>query len=201
MTHAVTSLLLKPTRGKPLVRVASFEFDKIGIAGNAICPPLRQVLLLPSSVLREFRLSPGDLRENIVVDYASLHELSSGTVIRLGAARIRLTFHCEPCSRIGDVVNIKRIAHRRGYLGCFLNAGTLRVGDSLDPIGPLFEPIPYDLKERIVWYLERQKAPVPLTVFLREVGLSSSYGRAVPALLNRLSPRYRDLVSFGPRKV
>lgn len=43
---------------------------------------------------------PGDFRENVVVDLDDLNALPSGTELQIGTAAVRLTLHCEPCSRV-----------------------------------------------------------------------------------------------------
>lgn len=197
----VESLLIKPERKMPMNSVEEFSFTKTyGILGNIPCLPLRQVLIMPSRTLREFKLNPGDLRENIVVNFDHLHDLPSGSVLNIGDAQIRLTFHCEPCGRVKDKVSIAAITHKRGYLGYFLNDGIIRLGDSVTVIESVHEPIPYALKERIVWYLKKQKKPVPVTTMLEEIGLSPSYARAVPNLLRGIPKQLESLIYFKSKK-
>jgi len=192
----VTNIFIKLARKQPLVAVEQLEVTPTGIIGNIPCLPLRQVLILPTKVLGDFQLKPGDLRENLVVNYDALHELPSGTVLRIGTARIRLTFHCEPCRNIKDKVNTAAILHKRGYLGKFLNHGAIRLGDNIENLGVMFEAIPYDLKERLIWYLSNQDMPVFLTQVLTECGLSLAYARAVPNVLKSLPSNIRNKVLF-----
>ena len=157
-----------------------------GIFGGIPSLPIRQVLIVPQSTLDLFRLSPGDLRENLIIDDSGmepLHSLPSGTVLKIGEVLVRLTVHCEPCHRLKEVVNPKAIEHKRGYLGAFLSGGRLRVGDPIESMGVQYEPIPYDLKERIAWFLDRQSVSIEVTTLVHEVGLSLSYCRAIPNLL------------------
>jgi len=196
----VTLLLIKPESKKPLSLVDHFIFNENGIVGNITCLPLRQVLIVPTCTTEEFKLKPGDLMENILVEYDALYSLPSGTVVKIGDAHIRLTFHCEPCGRIKDKVNLKSITHKRGYLGQFLNSGGIKIGDRLEVTKQRLEPIPYDVKERIVWFLKKQEQPVPVSVLLREVGLSLGYARAVPALFKGIPNEYHNLVFFKGRK-
>jgi hypothetical protein len=196
----VTELLIKFQSGKPLLPVDQFNFDTNGIRGNVPCLPLRQVLLLPRSTLERFSLKAGYLKENVVVDDNYLHKITSGSVIRVGEARIRLTFHCEPCKVISDKVNLRQIAHQRGVLGCFLNQGCIRRGDSVSIEGQLFEPIPYELADRVRWYLDKKEKPVDSLQLLHDIGLSKSYARAIPAWLKKLPKVYTDLVVFRSRQ-
>jgi MOSC domain-containing protein YiiM len=196
----VTKILIKPERKHPVILVEQFKFTPAGIAGNVPCLPLRQVLILPTEVLNEFRLGPGDLRENLVVDYPGLHDLPSGTVLRIGVGIIWLTFHCEPCRGIGDKVNTRAILHKRGYFGKFLNRGTIHLHDQIENLGTIFEPIPYALKDRLVGYLTRQATSVPLAQLLFECGLSPTYARAIPNVLKNLPEDVKRKVIFRSKR-
>src|SRR5947209_5380901 len=96
----ILHLLNKPGRYKPLVEVDELVVSTTGILGSVSSLPIRQVLIVPQNTLDHFRLSPGDLRENLVIDDSGmepLHSLPSGTVLKIGEALVRLTVHCEPC--------------------------------------------------------------------------------------------------------
>ena len=147
----------------------------------------------------EFNLKPGDLKENLIINYPQLHDLPSGTVLQIGQAQIRLTFHCEPCSRIKDKINLKGIQHKRGYLGQFLNEGVLYVGDQIRNLGGLHEPIPYAAKDRVRSYLLTRVKPIPVTELLFECGLSLPYARAVPAMIKDLPDDIKKKVRFKSR--
>lgn len=192
----VRHLLIKRARGAPLESVRELRFTPDGIVSGVPCQPLRQVLILPTTTLEEFGLRPGELRENIVVDWPHLHDLPSGSVIRIGDARIRLTFHCEPCGRVSEYVNPGKVLHKRGYLGSFLNAGYIRLGDSVARSLKRREPIPYVVKDRIAWFLQKRNCPISARDLLWEVGLSSAYARALPGLLRSLPSKLEVLVEF-----
>jgi hypothetical protein len=179
----IKHLFVKGKNGNPMRPVIAFGVGPKGIEGNVYCQPLRQVLIIPTRSLTEFNLNPGDLRENIVVDGLDLHKLESGTVIRIGGVRIRLTFHCEPCRAIVDKVNLKKITHKRGVLGSFLNNGFIKVGDAVVVADKRFDAIPYRIDDRIKWYLDKQDKPVPVSKLAFDIGLSNSYCRAIPNLV------------------
>jgi len=126
--------------------------------------------------------------------------LPSGTVLKIGEAQIRLTFHCEPCSRIKDKVSLKSIHHKRGYLGQFLNKGVLYLGDQIENLGGLHEPIPYAAKDRVRAYLLTRVKPITVTELLFECGLSLPYARAVPAMIKDLPGHVKEKVLFKSRK-
>jgi hypothetical protein len=181
----VTNLYIKRKHGAALEDVTTFAFDKDGIGAGIACAPFRQVLIASRPILVDCGLKPGDLRENVLLDDDGLYDLPSGTVIKIGQALIRLTFHCEPCKKILKLIAFDRIEHRRGVFGCFLNAGTISLGDKLVVTEQKFEPIPYAVKERIQWFLSKGDAPSAAGQLIEAIGLPSSYARAMPRLLEK----------------
>ena len=89
----VTELFIKRQHDAPLRSVTSIACSTRGIAGSVPCAPFRQALIASGSVTAKLGLKPGDLRENIVVDCNDLYDLRSGTVVKVGQALLRLTFH------------------------------------------------------------------------------------------------------------
>ena len=183
----VTDLFIKRAHGSPMLPVRALHFDSTGIANGICCSPLRQVLITSRAVTQEFGLMPGDLRENIVVDFDGLYDLPSGTVVRIGEALIRLTFHCEPCAKILHLAPHDRLLHKRGYLGCFLNRGMIAVGDACALTEQTLEPIPYAVKDRIRWFFARQQASLAALDLAYALGLPSSYASAIPRLVEKFA--------------
>jgi MOSC domain-containing protein YiiM len=182
----VTHLFLKQSHGGALQPVGSLDHGTDGIRGNVTCAPFRQVLIASQSVTAECGLQPGDLRENIVIDFDALYELPSGTVVQIGQALIRLTFHCEPCRKILGLVPFDRIAHKRGVLGSFLNKGTISVGDRFSVTEHKFEEIPYAVSDRIRWFLKSGDPSAAAVDLVHSIGLPMSSAKAVPGLLRKL---------------
>lgn len=193
----VQHLLVKPAHGGAMDTVGHLELGvSEGVVGGVRCPPLRQLLLLESSDLQAFCLNPGDLRENVVLDFPGLDDLPSGTEIQMGTARLRLTFHCEPCARVAGFARPRELLHHRGYLACVSAAGTVRVGDAIGVTGGQFEGIPYAVRERLAWYLSQRDDPTGTTELLWELGVPRSYARALPALLRTFPASQRAKVRF-----
>jgi hypothetical protein len=190
-TLTVTNLYIKCKRGATLKEVTTFAFNQDGISGGVGCARFRQVLIASRPILIECGLKPGELRENILLEDGRLYDLPSGTVIRIGQALIRLTFHCEPCKQVLKLIEFDRIVHRRGVFGCFLNAGTIALGDKLVVTDEKFEPIPYAVKERIRWFLNKGEAPAAARQLIDAIGLPSSYARGIPRILEKLMPATR----------
>ena len=183
----VTSLFVKRTHGGALESLGTIAYDRGGIQNNVVCAPFRQVLLASRSVTADCGLRPGDLRENIVVAFDSLYELPSGTVVQIGQALIRLTFHCEPCKKILKLVDFDRILHKRGVFGTFLNDGAISVGDSFAVTDQKFEEIPYAVNDRISWYLKKGDPSAAALDLVHTIGLPASYARAMPRLLRKFA--------------
>jgi hypothetical protein len=81
--------------------------------------------------------------------------------------------------------------HKRGYLGCFLNSGTIALGDAITVTGETLEAIPYAVKDRIRWVLGKQNAVLGAMDIVHGLGLPSSYARAMPRLVANLGFRWR----------
>jgi MOSC domain-containing protein YiiM len=187
----VTSLFVKRAHSTPMEPVGALAVTPQGLAAGVRCSPLRQVLITARSVTAACGLAPGDLRENIEIDRDDLYELPSGTVIRIGEALIRLTFHCEPCKKILHLVGFDEIVHKRGYLGSCLNGATIALGDPVALTGQTLEAIPYAVKDRIRWFLGKQNAMLGAMDIVHGLGLPSSYARAMPRLVANLGFRWR----------
>jgi MOSC domain-containing protein YiiM len=179
-------LFIKREHDAELTPADSIDFSPEGIATNVACAPFRQVLLASESVTADCGLRDGDLRENIIIDCDGLYDLPSGTVVRIGQALIRLTFHCEPCKKILKLVDFKTILHRRGVFGTFLNAGRVSVGDEFTVTTQKFESIPYEVGERIRWFLRRHGGSAAIADLTHAIGLPASYRRAIPSLLRKV---------------
>ena len=183
----VANLFIKRAHGARLEPVAELGVSPQGIVGGVRCSPLRQVLITSRSVTQDCGLQAGELRENIVIDCARFYDLPSGTVVRIGAALVRLTFHCEPCKKILHLIDFDSILHKRGYLGCFLNSGRIRIGDVVAATEQRLEAIPYAVKDRIRWFLAKQDAGLAAIDLAHGLGLPASYMRAIPRLLEKFA--------------
>jgi hypothetical protein len=186
MPVQVTELFIKRRHAAPIEPIDAISCSERGIGGSVPCAPFRQALITSRSITIELGLKPGDLRENIVVDCAELYELPSGTVVKIGQALVRLTFHCEPCKEILKLIEFDRVLHRRGVFGTFLNDAGVTVGDEFAVTEQRFEEIPYAIVERLRWYLRKQGGRGAALDLVHALGLPNSLGRAMPRLLTKL---------------
>ncbi|MBL9184068.1 MAG: hypothetical protein JNN17_18135 [Verrucomicrobiaceae bacterium] len=195
----VTHLFIKQKQGAPLLASNSLMFDANGIAGGVQCLPLRQVLIVPTRTMKEFGVEAEVLRANIIVEFDNLHNLRSGTVLQIGEALIRLTFHCESCDKLRPFILPSKIAHNRGFLGLFLNGGKIRVGDPITVVDTRYEEIPFNPTERIRWYLRSAKAKVASKTLLENIGFSRSYARVLPRWLAPLTNHERSMITWSSK--
>ena len=105
----VKHLFIKKERRTSMSETTFLDLSKgYGIEGDInvdrISP--RQVLIVNSEDLSGLCISPGALRENIVLDKVSTEIFKPGGLITFpSGAAIRLTFYCEPCKRIAHPVD------------------------------------------------------------------------------------------------
>jgi MOSC domain-containing protein YiiM len=171
--------------------------DKSGLTGQVECHQFRQILILNSATLRSFSIQPGVLKENVLVDFDGLYEIPSGTEVKIGTLRVRLTFHCEPCKKVAHLASPKALLHQRGYLGTIVNSGTVNVGDSLSVLGKLHESVPYEPFERVKWFLDKTNERISARDLTSAIALQRTYCRVLPRYLNRLGSKYASKVVFA----
>ena len=93
----------------------------------------RQVLLIDDRSLMNFGLKPGQIRENITISDMDIHGLAAGQRLDIGEATLEITGHCQPCSRMDELVpglQVK-INKRRGMLCKVIKTGIINIGDSV----------------------------------------------------------------------
>lgn len=135
MTGIVQNLFLKPGHGLPMHEVSSCE----AVAGKGLRDDIsfgrsrRQVLLIDESILRDFDLSPGDVRENITLSGVDTSGLTKNSRIQIGAVTLQITGPCAPCAFLDSLEEglSDRMEGKRGVLAKVLSDGTLQVGDSV----------------------------------------------------------------------
>lgn len=97
--------------------------------------PDRQVLLLDRSTLNALGYEPGDLREQILVDFEGLQSLEVGSTLSIGEAKVQITMDCAPCLHMAETLGepgqefVQKLMGRRGMLGVVVESGSVRAGD------------------------------------------------------------------------
>jgi hypothetical protein len=142
-TGTVEALLIAPDATATTTRVDAVEATPDGLAGDryaigrgtfASGRPGSALTLVDAAVLDD--LGPGvDHRRNVVVRGTDLNALV-GRTFTLGAATCRGRRLCEPCAhldRLNATPVLRALVHRGGLRADVVGAGTIRVGDRLQP--------------------------------------------------------------------
>jgi len=133
MSGKVENLFIKRNHGQPMHQVADLQtIAYAGIIGDASYGrKKRQILIVEQSILKRFKVNPGDLRENLVVSGMQLSAIQSGSLLRIGDTLLEVTTDCKPCDMLNELHPGMRddIDGERGLLVRVLEEGTIRVGD------------------------------------------------------------------------
>lgn len=195
VTGKVTHLFVKTNHGVPMVSCPNLALQVgHGIEGdvNAHAMSPRQILLVRQEDLDAFKITPGELRENVVISGIHPELFAPGATVIIGdRVTIRATFLCEACKRIAHVVpSLKSIAEKRGLLGVILSDGVIHVDSCVSVRTHQFPPlsdIPY---YRFLEFIA--KIPPGRVITYRQVvigmGVADSYMRAIPMYIHRTSP-------------
>lgn len=189
------------------------EVDKLtltaghGIEGDINANPMspRQVLVVRYEDILELAISPGELRENIVIAGIESENFIPGSMISFNnGAAIRLTFYCEPCKRIAHLVDsLKSLQSKRGILGVIINSGTINIGNHVQIQTDKFPVLSEKPYERFLDFIVKVPSGKVVTYkqIIQAIGVDNSYIRAIPTYLKKTStadyPIHRILDSQG----
>lgn len=207
---SISNLFIKTQRKIPMVEVDSLNLVKFSGIENDINSSKfspRQVLLADLQTMLDFKIKPGDFRENITIKDFDLNNLKSGTVLKIGTtAKLRITFTCEPCGYINtlNIKNAGNILGKRGMLAIVLESGNININNKVEIDNDnLFSEVPFRFSDRFNWVVSKIPEGKVMTYFtlLEAIGGANSYIRAFPALIRRGIklglPTYRILDSKG----
>jgi len=194
---SILKVFIKPSGGAPMVEPATGQIGLLegyGIEGDKNAHPFspRQVLLTRQEDSDEFNIHPGELRENIVINGLDSSAFAPGALVQVGdSVQIRLTFHCEPCKRIGHLVHsFREIEGKRGILGVVLVGGLVQVSNKVTVTPDTYRPLPSVPYERFLLFLSQ--VPCGRVVTYKQVvigmGVAESYIRAIPRYIQQTSP-------------
>jgi len=110
--------------------------EGLGLRGDrhAIAESTRQILLVEDETLGEFKLNPGQVKENITTRGIRLMLLERGQKMQVGdEAVLEITMACTPCGRMDEIRSglQSQLGGRRGILARALCGGVIRVGDTI----------------------------------------------------------------------
>jgi MOSC domain-containing protein YiiM len=133
----IVSLQLCTGRRRPMVFVDNAEIvEGLGLRGDrhAIAESTWQILLIEDETLRDLKLSPGQVKENITTRGIRLMNLERGQKVQVGdEAVLEITKACTPCGRMDEIRSglQSQLVGRRGILARALRGGVIRVGDTI----------------------------------------------------------------------
>ncbi len=184
------ALFIRPNRETPLgVPAESLSLQAgLGITGDMharrISP--RQVLIVRSEDLTDFKIPAGALGENLLISGLDPEFFQPGALLTAGSVRIRLTMHCEPCKVIRHLVSsLSEIQKRRGLLGVVVQSGQLKAGDQISSQADYYPALPEKPYLRFAQVLALIPAGqvITYTQLMVAMGVASSYARALPGYL------------------
>lgn len=202
----VIKLFVKDRHGSPVEQCDTLSLQRgHGIEGdiNAQAGSPRQVLIASETTLARFGLSPGELGENFLVD-APIEHFSSGQVLRVGQALIRLSFLCEPCAALEKIQLglSKRIKGQRGYLGMVVGSGLVEQFNEVTITAYKFSVLSDEPKERFYEFVSRipPGRVVRTTDLLIALGVTKAHYRVIPVWMKKYSkdlPTHRIVRTDG----
>lgn len=206
----ILGVFVKPNSGAPMSTPNKFTINleaKRGIvddANSSVISP-RQVLVTSQEISSQFGIKPGELRENITLSNVSVSRFKPGsTLIINDNVRIRLTFYCEPCKRIGHLVNsLSELNMKRGVLGVVLTGGQVKKGDTVRLETNQFPALSDSPYQRFLHYVSNIPKGHVVTYrhVLTGIGVADGYFRAIPGYIKRTDatkvPLHRIVDSQG----
>lgn len=134
----IVALHLKPESGgvKPVEELVAL--DGLGFEGDKCAGrKTRQALFLSTESLNAFGYGPGDLREQMTVEFPGLQALAEGTRVQAGEAVFRIEGDCAPCGNMARYLGEdptsfqEKMAGKRGMLATVERGGRIRTGDEV----------------------------------------------------------------------
>lgn len=189
---AITHLFVKrKTHTIPVSVPSVYAHRGYGLEDDVHANPIspRQILVTRKEDLDELHIPYGALLENMIVAGLNAQDFVPGALLNVGEqAKIRLTFHCEPCKIIAGVVPVlAALIKKRGILGVILESGSMKIGDAVTSQSARFEPLPEVPYERFLLFIEQIPAEKAVTyaMILEGIGVATGYMRAIPGYIKK----------------
>jgi len=126
------------------------------VAKDPTQPNLRQVHLIHSELfdelrLKGFKVSPGEMGENITTKGIELLKLYKGSILKIGEVRIEITGLRNPCIQLESIKiglmqavldkDVKgNLIRKAGVMGVVLEGGVISVNDNIEIVKPNEKP-------------------------------------------------------------
>ena len=134
---SITNIHIARKRGTPSDPVQEATvISGMGLEGDRSCREsnVRQVLFMDKETLDEFKLEPGQIKENITTTGLDISQSRPGQIFFVGdEVTMEIVGECEPCGMM-DAIRPglrKEIYGRRGILATVINGGPIKVGDPI----------------------------------------------------------------------
>ncbi|MBW4423750.1 MAG: MGMT family protein [Nostoc desertorum CM1-VF14] len=208
MALSIMHLFTKVKPGSAMVELKTLNL-KVGhgIEGDINADPIspRQVLIVRYEDILDLSIKPGELRENIVVAGIEFENFIPGSLLTSeSGAAIRLTFYCEPCKQIANLVkSLKSIQGKRGILGVVIKSGQIQVDSNFQVQANKFPALSENPYKRFLNFIIKipNGKVVTYKQIIKGIGVDNSYLRAIPTYLKKTSaadyPVHRILDSKG----
>jgi len=172
---------------KNLTSSEVLEFDLLKNIGleedrnsGALSP--RQLLMVGFEVLENWSVKAGSFNENVVVSGIDFDQISSGSIINIGSAKLRVTYPNDKC----NVVN-KHIRDERGAFMIVTQTGKVRVGDEVIVLNEKGKSVPtgkLDKFKELVQLIPKGKV-VSYTQIIKGIGGNKSHLRIIPSFIKK----------------
>jgi alkylated DNA nucleotide flippase Atl1 len=191
----IDHLLLKTASGKPMQPV-----DHLRLNLDTNLSPLRQVLVVRAEDLAELGISAGCLREDVVISGCSPEQFQPGSQLSFyKGAILRLTFHCEPCSKVlqylSGTFSLQDLVRKRGLLSSVVAEGTLTVGDEVAVEAGKYRAFSDEPYERFLVLVTLIPVGQVLTYrqIIQWIGVGQSYFRVLPRYIQKAQQELGDI--------
>ncbi|RMA43442.1 MOSC domain-containing protein [Rhodophyticola porphyridii] len=137
---------LRPARRAGMISVQRVGISETGLDGDHRTKPGKRAVTLVQAehlpVIAAFAgleaVTPQMLRRNLMISRINLAALR-GRILTLGAARLRITGPCAPCSRMEEALGPGGYTAMRGHGGWtaeVVTPGTVQIGNAVSLVRP-----------------------------------------------------------------
>lgn len=204
----ISQLFEKPVKHAPSRKTDELSLETgFGIKNDCHAHSLspRQVLIVSINTYSEFRLfEPGSLGENILIapnGSFNDQDIESGDVLSIadGLAELRITFKCEPCGKLNELLPglSRNIRGKRGYLARVVSNGILNRGDAFTLTKAVYPAFSDDWRERVAAIA--RLLPADHFLSYRKLallaGVPKTYCRVFPKVLRLNKLLHKHIVS------
>lgn len=128
----IKHIFIKPSQGAAMLEMDRTQaVAEMGLENDlAFGKKSRQILIIETETLEDFKLQPGQIRENIVVENLNVSDLPIGTRLISQDVILEINGECAPCDFLNSVSPglMEDIRGRRGVFASVIQGGALVSG-------------------------------------------------------------------------